>query len=61
MSIMQEHAHRFNTIDYNQYMYQMKMKWKRMAHETIRRNKLLNKNSMVKTKIQRFFSKLVNT
>lgn len=57
MSIMQEYVHRFNV---NPYVYQknkqveevskMNYRWKKLAEETIRRNKILNRNMKLKDK-----------
>jgi hypothetical protein len=60
--IMQEHVHRFNQ-NYSVFqnkkeieeVSKMNFQWKKLAEETIRRNKILNKNMKLKDKILKIF------
>lgn len=64
MSIMQDHVHRFD-VNSNIFIKKreieeiskMNYRWKKLAEETIKRNKLLNKNMKLKDKVFKIFFK----
>lgn len=66
MSIMQEYVSRSNS---NPFIYQknkeiedvskMNYRWKKLADETIKRNKILNRNMKLKDKIIKMFFKSI--
>lgn len=64
--IMQDHAHRL-TSNPNVFIKKreieevskMNYQWKKLAEETIRRNRILNKNMRLKDKIIKIFFKVI--